>query len=154
MLWRSSVVVSSNNKLRIIHHSCSPDSLPHKTISETTCVLPYPTSYQHRHEFISVWVEGDNIGKLVSFLWKGCWEVSGKATSYFHQFTGIKRSYRSSEMPSDYFFHWYLFPASIRRLQRTPPRKVRATCGGILSLIKRNASPKEEKIAYFLVNFT
>ncbi|CAO2633283.1 hypothetical protein LEMLEM_LOCUS22133 [Lemmus lemmus] len=31
-----------------------PDSLPHRTISETTCVSPYPTSYRHRHKFISV----------------------------------------------------------------------------------------------------
>lgn len=102
--WRSSVVVSSNKKLCIVHHSCSPDSLPHGTISKTMCVSPYPRLYQHRHEFISVWVKGGNIDKLVSLLWKGCWGVSEKATGYWHQVVGVKRSYRSPAMPSGYLF--------------------------------------------------
>lgn len=108
--WRSCVVVSSNKKLCIVHHSCSPDCLPHGTISETMCVSPYPTSSQHRHEFISVWATGDNTDKLVSLLWKGCWGVSEKATGYLHQVVGVEISYRSPATPSGHLFcncfHW------------------------------------------------
>lgn len=151
--WRSSVVVSSNKKLYIVHHRCSPDCLPHGTISETMCVSPCPRSYQHRHEFISVWVKGGNTDKLVSLLWKGCWGVSEKATGYWHQVVGIKRSYRSPTMPSGYLF----IIVSVEYQKTTKPlsQESESNTEGILSTIRRTASPKEKKpkSIFFLSEF-
>lgn len=146
--WRSSVVVSSNKKLCIVHHHCSPDSLPHGTISETICVSPCPRSYQHRHEFISVWVKGGNIDKL------GCWGVSEKATGYWHQVVGVKRSYRSPAMPSGYLF--VIVSVEYQKTTKPLSRKVRATLRAFWVQSKGLLHPKRknQRAYFFLVNST